>query len=726
MSNVVILIKDERARHQIETFLGEMQLPDLRTAVFETVAEFEDLYFRDSKVAGAEPPAPATDVPAATEPNPDPAAEASPTETELRLFSEVHLFIYALDAVGSHGAEWLDHLRGSLRRYNHLPADGLRVILLKYEDDNVSKLDLLHLTLDDLIFLPLDRLVFMQKMQIFLNLPKRVSPSFLFNQEYKKRIEISKITKIERLNDVAIAIRNPVALRKGLPGHFYLTLPGEKTPLEVKGKVLRSEPLASHPGQYVVYFSFFGLTKPQTTAIRRMLQKDPHYKSLLNEDPAGFKLNENNIFLTEAQKHRFGVVVIDRDEHEATQLSHSLREDMDRLDVQVESSYSLFLHRYLDREALSFAEHVPTPTEAADFYAPAVEFTVRTSDQSLIAVTPPPAPEALVLGHPAAELVNGGWTRLIGDRATRVLLGETPGLTAAGKAFEKLVVFLDHADQRRAVKLKITPGEAEGTARVVVQPAAQTEISTRAKADRRLAHLEALVVEADILPPDPQPWIEGLRQAARDANLTTPEREVHFWVVTARDEVPEAWLKVPEILGAFRRPVDLRQMLFSFSENLPNGNTRFQFDNLGWTQPGLSVHVSKSIDLEAISEYGATLRAPQRLLPGTMLYLRKSIFDQRPQPVPGGPRVRLRRGSGRPRLVPDLPHVLGHRGRVPQIRPDVDPRKLRLLQVQRIAVRHRRDRGAEVLLLFRPIRGSFRGWLYRFLPPRLVFWSVVS
>ena len=172
------LVQDARVRQQIETFLTEMQLPDLRTAFFDSVPDFESLYFRDQTSTAAV----ASD--AADQPNPD-----VPTETELRLFSEVHVVIYAMDAVGQMGAAWLDRLRPAMARFNHLPATGLRIVLLKYEDDNVPKIDLLHLGLDDLIFLPLDRLVFMQKMQIFLSLPKRVSPSFLFNQELKQKIE---------------------------------------------------------------------------------------------------------------------------------------------------------------------------------------------------------------------------------------------------------------------------------------------------------------------------------------------------------------------------------------------------------------------------------------------------------------------------------------------------------------------------------------------------------
>jgi hypothetical protein len=71
-------------------------------------------------------------------------------------------------------------------------------------------------------------------------------------------------------------------------------------------------------------------------------------------------------------------------------------------------------------------------------------------------------------------------------------------------------------------------------------------------------------------------------------------------------------------------------MLFLLSEFLPNQHTMFQFNNVGWSQPQLSVHVAKNLHLEALSEYGATLRSKQKIVPGTMVYLRKSIFENAP------------------------------------------------------------------------------------------------
>src|SRR5262249_8081706 len=158
-----------------------------------------------------------------------------------------------------------------------------RLVMLKYEDDGIGKLDVIHPLLDDLIYLPLDRLIFLQKLEILLHLPKRVKPTYLFNQEVKQDIEISKVAKLDRLSDVGLAIRNPVPLKKGLPGHFYMILPGEKARLEVRGKVFRSEPHPEFPGQFLVYFTFFGLAKSSLTAIRRTLSKANRYQSLFTD-----------------------------------------------------------------------------------------------------------------------------------------------------------------------------------------------------------------------------------------------------------------------------------------------------------------------------------------------------------------------------------------------------------------------------------------------------------
>ncbi|NJL25667.1 MAG: hypothetical protein HC902_11175 [Calothrix sp. SM1_5_4] len=101
-------------------------------------------------------------------------------------------------------------------------------------------------------------------------------------------------------------------------------------------------------------------------------------------------------------------------------------------------------------------------------------------------------------------------------------------------------------------------------------------------------------------------------------------------MISEDERIERNWLNTPDFLGLYIKPVDQRQLLFTLSENLPNKNTLYNFDNLGWSSPGLPIHVSKDVELEALSEYGATLKSKQKLVPGSMVYLRKSIYDNAP------------------------------------------------------------------------------------------------
>lgn len=612
MVNVVALVKDDRVRRSIELWLGELDM-DVHFATFKTQAEFQQLYFREG------------------EPE---VSEEEPTEegAELKLFSEIHLLIFAIDAIEGKSSPWIDRTRAALTKFKLLPASGTRMVLLKYEDDNVSKLDVLHPHLDDLIYEPIDRLIFLQKMQIFLNLPKLTSPTFLFNQEVKQTIEISKIAKLERFSDVGLAIRNPLPLKRGLPGHFHITLPGEKQRLEILGKVLRSEPDPERPGQYLTYFSYFGLSKSALSAIRRALSKSPQYRSLLFDDRARFKYQPDDLFIADEERHVFGVMVIDTDEGHGTSVAQTLTKEMDRLSVATESSFQVFQHRYLEAGGASGDRTPPRASDAGDFYANPITMTVHAKDLKCMSVDPGPLSDSTFLGHPALIIFASPdkWLSLVQEKESRLIMEEAAQLAERGRVLEKLLAFQDALNQRVAVNLRIWKGEADGTVAIALKPASLADIVEKLQSDQRSKELEVALLDTSFVPDDPTAWLEAIQQRAKAVGLTPMSSHLKVWLLSDGERVSPGWLNSPEVLGMFVKPVDHRQLLFSMSEHLPNKNTVFRFDNLVWTSPGLNVHVAKEIDLEALSEFGATLSSKQRLVPGTMIYLRKSIYDNAP------------------------------------------------------------------------------------------------
>lgn len=607
MANVIAIIQDDRVRHQTEQYLQQLGMEDLRFATFKSHQEFAALYF--------------------SEPPPDENKE----EKTPRLFNEVHLLIFALDSIGEKSASFIDRVKLNFKRYKHWPAAApMRMVMLKYEDDGISKLDVLHPQLDDLVYLPLDRLVFMQKLEIFLTLPKTARPRFLFTQEVKQNIEISKITKLDRLSDVGLAIRNPMPLKKGLPGHFYVQLQGEKTRLEVKGKVFRSEPHPEFPGQFLVYFSFFGLPKTDLSTIRRSLSKAARYQSLYNDDRTVFRFRPDDLFSSASEQKVFAVTVIDPDIQQAANLAQQVSKDMDRLRIVSESSYQLFLHRYFDNVV---SDRPPKATEEKDFYQPQIRITVSISDLKLISVDPAPGKEDRILGHLAADLFStpDRWLDLIADKASRLVLEESVQFVTRGRSSEKLLIIQDSENNPCAVNVKIRPGSAENQALIEFYVASLSDIAAKLTTVETTKELDALVIDSAFVPEDVSSWVQGLRQRAAQVGLTKEPGQLKFFIVAdPQGRISENLLTNPDILGLFLKPVDTRQLGFLLSEYLPNKNTVYQYENLGWSKPNLPLHVSKAMQLEALSEFGATLKSKQQMAPGTMVYLRKSIFDNAP------------------------------------------------------------------------------------------------
>ena len=627
MPNVIAIISDERARRQTEQFLQQLGMDDLRFATFESQQEFASLYFRDHRTE-SEIKLDADGKPLDPQPGPDAA--------DLKLFSEVNLLIYALDSIGGEkSGPWMDKVKVNLKRFHHWPQKApFRMVMLKYEDDGLSKLDVLNPLLDDLIYLPLDRLVFLQKMEIFLNLPKRQKPRFLFNQAVSQEIEISKIAKMDRLSDVGLAIRNPMPLRKGLPGHFYIQVPGEKARLEIRAKVFRTEPHPDFPGQYLVYFTYFGLAKSDLSTIRRSLSKAPRYQSLYTDDRSVFRFRPEDLFMQQSDSKTFGIAVIDSDNAIASNLAYQLNKDLDRVKATAETSYSLFIHKNFESASGSTtAKTPPKITEMWDFYQLPLKITLAVADLKCVSVEPAPNPGDLYLGHNAAELFAKPekWLSLITDKGSRLVLEESIQFAEKGRTFEKLIIMQDETDSRRAVSVKVQRGSADHLVSVEVGPASLSDIAVKLSNDERNKDLDVMILDAPFVPEDPQGWIENLRTRAMQVGLIKDPAALKFFLLSDNEtKVNEYWLNIPDIVGLFIKPVDTRQLGFLLSEYLPNKNTVYQFENLGWSQPNLPIHVSKSVHLEALSEFGVTLKSKQTLAPGTMIYLRKSIYVNAP------------------------------------------------------------------------------------------------
>ncbi len=324
--------------------------------------------------------------------------------------------------------------------------------------------------------------------------------------------------------------------------------------------------------------------------------------------------------------------MIDSDDDFGNTLKEALSKDIDLIDAVSEYSLSVFIHKYLSTEGEE-DNTPPLPTQESDFYTTPLALTVGMGDLKIVSIEPSPKDEDMFLGFPAVAtfMSPDRWIALIKHKESRLIVEESVNLVLQGKTLSKVLFIHDSENQKRAVRFKIFRASTEQNMIVELSPAGIEDILEYESGPRKKIKLNALIVDAAFMPEDPSGWCEGLRQRAVQAEATQDPAAMRFFIVGDSDHrnLP-GWFASPQISGYFVKPIDMRLLMFLLSEFLDNKTTIYHFENLGWAQPTLNTHVSKSIKLEALSEYGARLRSSAPIAPGTVFYLRKMIFDKAP------------------------------------------------------------------------------------------------
>ncbi len=556
---------------------------------------------------------------------------------ELKIFPTIDMILLRMNSAKEKPREWIAKAKAEIRKRSMITEDrgDVRVVLIKFEDDGVSKLELLDPIIDDLIFLPLDRSLFLQKVDIILALPKSASPRFLFNQAIEMGIEISKITKIDKISDIAFAIRNPTRLMNGMLGHFYFIFPNQKNIIEVFGKAFKSEPHPEYPGEHLVYFFYFGIKKNMLSQIRNYLSKAQNYHSLLTEVREKFEFNPDDLFLTEDGKRVREVVVIDHDQANLQHVSQSISDGIDQVRVIKESSYISFLKKYLRAAGSQGVHH--SPIEPQELFADSIKFKVDSQTGNLTDLLTPGKDEDLWLGFAAPELKTDpqGWKKPFKTPEQQERLAEALQLATAN---QKYITLLEINRQNGDIKLISCVITYDATSLIytieyrVPNADEMNAFSGENSPEGQLQKLDLLIIDVGFIGNNPSSWIEGLNTAARQKGLLGEKERLKVMVLIDENQPPPN-LKIfsqPEIVSLINKNGELRSMLVQISTHIDNSFTIYNMANIGWASANFNIHVSKDIQLEQISEFGAVIRHPRPIRPGTFLFMRKSIFDNAP------------------------------------------------------------------------------------------------
>jgi hypothetical protein len=119
-------------------------------------------------------------------------------------------------------------------------------------------------------------------------------------------------------------------------------------------------------------------------------------------------------------------------------------------------------------------------------------------------------------------------------------------------------------------------------------------------------------------------------QAAKNKLLKPGQRPKFVFLVENEQQLRHQAFANPDVVGLLAKPVEPRHLSFVVATALQTKFSIYSFPNLGWASVLLPIHVARDVQLENLSEFGASLRLPRPIAPGTLLFLRGDIFDNAP------------------------------------------------------------------------------------------------
>lgn len=502
-----------------------------------------------------------------------------------------------------------------------------RFVATRYEDDPKEKAEFNHPFIDDLICFPLDRAIFLQKIEIVLGLPKKVSPSFLFVQAVNDDVDMAKKVPIEYISDLGLVMTNPAPLSPQTPARFYFKFPGQKTLLDVRAKVQISKPHPILENHFLVYMTFFGLNKNMYKEVRQYLSRDSAYKYLLNSDPANYTYNPDNIFLTEDQKIKKTVAVIDFDENSRKNVVDYVKKEIGNTDVVFDDSYFGFFKKYLDRNS---EWNKSMPSTAADYYSDNVSILVNSADLNLQMSLKPAAENDKLLGHDANKLFGSPqeWLTMFDEDAKKMLM-ECITLLGNMSRVNKNINLKTASGELRSVSVDLVFENNNQLLRIAFKPPELKPVPLA-----QLAHidtLDAIVIDNSLLPAELDAFMTGLQEATAKAGIKTPEGGPRV-IVTANEnqKVDVSKLLKSRIFGLLYKPLEIRRLLYLVTQAIESPFSLYVFDNVGWKEDIIPAKIAREGKVIELSEFGATLKTAQPLRPGSMLYLFQSIYSNAP------------------------------------------------------------------------------------------------
>ena len=683
MKQIVLLTQDQKAAQQTDQWLRD--LPEQIALVqFSTLAEFEASSFMTETPPPTSDATPAADAPA-TAPVVAPASAPSDAPSDAK--SDALVLIADGDLLGKDPAAWFEKTRRNLSERMKVPVAALA---MSYESpagtgSNGRTKDPARIfrsgSVDDLVLKPLDRSLFLQKVECLLAFDPAASPSFLFRQKTSLIVEMGKDTTIDRVGESGFAIRNPSPLVDGVFARAYSDLFGEGRERAVYGRSYQSERHPQFPGEYLVYFSFFGITHAQLQRVRKFIRAQAGFRvrganAVLVAKPNPIKSRMPMTPLKAAGKSgkaaaapeppgpelpKLHVAAIDVDPFASQELAEALESNFTNVKVHRFPSYSSFLMTLRGPDPKAKAVPAPTPAPVApvmDLAAPDAPIggaegvlegrprqmiLVRAENLGAVQFDPPVEDEERAFGASGGDLRDrpDAWLEAFqGDE--RDGLKEFVSVVASGRAAGRASMArlangsVAYFEVRGSVQ-KAEDGAGEALVRLDFKTIDQAAYERLAMGPASLAPdggFVAVYIDGALVLQDVAAWSAGLREVLDTQSSIGAKGAPVFVLGDEGSSASPEKFRHAGVRDFIHRPLDRRILIEKTAVALPALTLKSESPQAEFHACTAPVKVMKDVEIEEFSEYGALIKHHMPLRDDAyMALLAPALSGDEPDPV---------------------------------------------------------------------------------------------
>lgn len=554
----------------------------------------------------------------------DPKAPAPPKPKALDI-----VIFRASCLKGKDAREWVTKAATLMKKAGLWPDEGRpKFVVLRFEDDQEEKSELLHPFIDDLIIMPPDRLVVLQKLEIALKVPEKVTPTYLFVQSTDEPIDVAKKVEGIHMTDLSVTVLNPVPVAVGALANLRFRLGRKEEYTFFYGRVLKCEPHGDDSGMYAVTFGISLANKNTLKELRAYVTKDPAHKLLRESDPKVFEFNPDNIFLGVEEKQLKTVAVIDPDEAFGRHLAEGISREIGNTRCIYENSWAAFYQKYL----ASMNSRKATPAKPEDFFHLPLEFIIDLKQQELKSIEIPANSDAELrfLGWLVNELFAPGnsWKSLLADAGTEAIFKDLLKSLPLRKRVRQNLNLCAAGDELSQVAVEILL-EADGeSAKVVLTPPEANISNFRVQP---LESLDAILIHSALIPSERDVFFKSVNQAITDKMIRAPLTGPSFFVLAETQEIEKQKEYLDfDFQAVLHKPIDLRHLYSWLSATVKTPFTMYNLSNIGTRAEKIDVKLGAEATLVELSEFGASVKLNRKLKAGSMVYLFGSIFKSAP------------------------------------------------------------------------------------------------